>query len=124
MDQNRNKLIELFIGNMSNAILHKILEKAITDTDIVDRYNKEIKNSFEIAKQYRDKINPLNISFPEKDINYIKNKIIRKVKAELQIRISKGYKNINLDIVEQIMNELLKETKITWLGQITNSSSY
>ena len=113
MDQNRNKLIELFIGNMSNAILHKILEKAVTDIDIADRYNKEIKNSFEIAKQYRDKINPLNISLPEKDINYIKDKIIRKVKAELQIRISKGYKNINLDIVEQIMNELLKETKIT-----------
>ena len=113
MDQNRSKLIELFIGNMSNVILHKILEKAITDIDIADRYNKEIKNSFEIAKQYREKINPLNISLPEKDINYIKNKIIRKVKAELQIRISKGYKNINLDIVEQIMNELLKETKIT-----------
>ena len=113
MDQNRNKLIELFIGNMSNAILHKVLEKAITDTDIVDRYNKEIKNSFEIAKQYREKINPLNIPLPEKDVNYIKDKIIRKVKAELQIRISKGYKNINLDLVEQIMNELLKETKIT-----------
>ena len=113
MDQNRNKLIELFIGNMSNAILHKILEKAVTDIDIADRYNKEIKNSFEIAKQYREKINPLNISLPEKDINYIKDKIIRKVKAELQIRISKGYKNINLDLVEQIMNELLKETKIT-----------
>src|SRR3989344_9178735 len=111
MDQNRNKLIELFIGNISNAVLHKILEKAVTDTDIADRYNKEIKNSFEIAKQYREKINPLNISLPEKDINYIKDKIIRKVKAELQIRVSKGYKNINLDIVEQIMNELLKETK-------------
>ena len=113
MDQNRNKLIELFIGNISNAVLHKILEKAVTDTDIADRYNKEIKNSFEIAKQYRDKINPLIIPLPEKDVNYIKDKIIRKVKAELQIRISKGYKNINLDLVEQIMNELLKETKIT-----------
>lgn len=29
MPQNRNKLIELFIGNIVNAIVHDILEKAI-----------------------------------------------------------------------------------------------
>ena len=29
MPQNRNQLIELFIGNITNAIVHRILEKAI-----------------------------------------------------------------------------------------------
>ncbi len=29
MSQNRNKLIDLFIGNLSNVIIHEILLKAI-----------------------------------------------------------------------------------------------
>jgi len=35
MSQNRNKLLGLFIGNISNVILHKILEKAIDLQEIV-----------------------------------------------------------------------------------------
>lgn len=31
MVQNKNKVISLFIGNLSNVILHKILEIAIDD---------------------------------------------------------------------------------------------
>ena len=113
MDQNRNKLIELFIGNMSNAILHKILEKAVTDIDIADRYNKEIKNSFEIAKQYREKINPTNRPLPIRDIAYIRTKIINKVKTELMTRILKGYKNIDLPLIDNLVDKALKDANIT-----------
>ena len=45
MVQNRNKLIDLFIGNMSNSILHKILEKATEDIEMSNRYNKELTTS-------------------------------------------------------------------------------
>jgi len=38
---NRNKLLELFISNIANAIIHKILEKAIDKPDISEKYNKE-----------------------------------------------------------------------------------
>ena len=36
MSQNRNKLIILFIGNVSNAIVHEILEKAINNKENSD----------------------------------------------------------------------------------------
>jgi len=55
MVQNRNRLIELFIGNITNSVIHKILEKAINDEDISNRYEKELINSLEIAKKYRGK---------------------------------------------------------------------
>ena len=95
MVQNRKRLIDLFIGNISNSIIHKILEKAINDEKISNRYNKELLTSMEIAKKYREKINPNNKHLPCKDINYIKTKIKNKVRAELKIRISKGYENID-----------------------------
>lgn len=41
MVQNRSKLIELFIGNISNAVVHKILGKAIDDDNVRNHYNKE-----------------------------------------------------------------------------------
>ena len=48
MAQNRNKLIDLFIGNLVNAVLHRILEKAILDSlEIAVKYKKEIKNSWD-----------------------------------------------------------------------------
>ena len=61
MVQNRNKLINLFIGNISNSIIHDILERAIKNEEISNRYEKELTTSFEIAKKYRNKINPLSI---------------------------------------------------------------
>ena len=70
---NRNKLIELFVSNLTNAVVHDILEKAITIEEIANRYRKEIINSFEIAKRYREKINPVNSNLPDKDKEYIKN---------------------------------------------------
>lgn len=45
-------------------------------------------------------------------MEYIKTKIRNKVKAELLMRISKGYKNINLDLVEEMIDKYLKDMKI------------
>lgn len=114
MSQNRNKLIDLLIGNLSNAILHRILEKAIFENpEIAEKYKKEIINSWQIAKIYREKINPIFSSFPEKDIEYIKDKLIKRVKSELSIRISKGYKNLSPNNIEQEIEQALRELKIT-----------
>ena len=110
MNQNRNKLIDLLVGNVSNVIVHKILEKAINNPEIAEHYNKELLNSFEIAKRYRDKINPINDSLPLKDIEYIRNKIKNKVKSELLIRI--GYKDIDLNLIEPFIGEALNQLKI------------
>ncbi len=112
MVQNRNKLIDLFIGNISNAIVHEILSKAIDDENIRNHYSKELKNSFDKANEYRSKINPVNNVLPDKDLEYIKNKITRKVNSELGLRISKGYENIDLGLVNIEVEKVLKEMKI------------
>ena len=111
MSQNRNKLIGLFIGNMSNCVIHKILEKAVDEENIRNHYDKELLNSLEIAKRYREQINPSHKALPDKDIVDIKQKIITKVNSELRLRVEKGYKNIDLGLVEETVDELLKETK-------------
>jgi len=112
MVQNRNKLIKLFIGNLSNSVVHEILEKAIDDENIRKRYDKESETSFKIAINYRNKINPAKTSLPEKDILYIKKEVIRKVNAELRLRISKGYTNIDLNLVARTVDKLLKQSRI------------
>ncbi len=112
MSQNRNKLITLFIGNITNAIVHEILEKAIENKEIANKYRKEISTSFDKAREYREKINPANKSLPEKDIEEIKNKIINKVKSELKLRISKGYEGIDLNLVERLVEEFLRKTNV------------
>jgi len=104
MGQNRNKLIDLFIGNSSNAIVHRILEKAVlslNNPEVAGRYRTELTTSYEIAKKYREKINPQNEPLPEKDSAEIKDKILRRVNNELGKRISAGYKNIDLGSVEK-----------------------
>ncbi|MBT5022841.1 hypothetical protein HOK51_03935 [Candidatus Woesearchaeota archaeon] len=108
MTQNRNKLIELFIGNLANSVIHKILETAIDNTEISNKYEKELKNSFEIAKKYRDKINPLYVPFPDKDVEYIRIKLTNKVNSELLKRISRGYENIDLKLVKEFIDQYLK----------------
>lgn len=110
MALNRKKLIDLFIGNISNAILHKILEKAVEDDVIRKYYDKEFLNSFEIAKKYRKKINPVKDKLQES--TEIKEKITRKVSNELKIRISKGYKNLDLSLAEPAINGILSELKV------------
>ena len=112
MVQNRNKLIELFIGNASNSIVHRILEKAIAKErkeEISDKYRKELITSFELARGYREKINPVNLPLPTKDILYIKNRIIKKATSELMIRISKGYRNIDIGLVEKEVDDVLRD---------------
>ena len=109
---NRNRLIEAFISNLANAIIHKILEKAIEQEEIAERYNKEIKNSFQIAKNYREKINPINSPLPTRDLDEIKRKITNKVNSELNLRINKGYKGVDLSQVDEIVDNLLKEIKV------------
>ena len=113
MAQNRNKLIDLFVGNLSNHVVHKILEKAVDDKELAGKYEKEFLNSFEIAKRYRKKINPMAKPFPEKDAKLIKGKITNKVRTELLLRISRGYKNIDLDLVDELIDNALKDSRIT-----------
>ena len=81
MSQNRNKLVELFVANLANAIVHQVLEKAIDNSEIANKYVKEFKTSWEIAQKYREKINPANAPLPEKDLTEIKTKITKKVNA-------------------------------------------
>jgi len=112
MSQNRKKLIDLFIGNISNSVVHKILEEAIKEEIYRKRYIKEFSTSLDTAKRYREKINLINMPLPDKDIAYIKEKIIRKVKAELEQRISKGYQNIDIRLIEPIVDSILKKMDI------------
>ena len=109
---NRNKLIVLFIGNISNTVVHKILEKAIDDDNIRKHYDKELMVSFDIAKMYREKINPIGIPLPEKDAKEIKQNVAKMVNSELKLRISKGYKNIDLSLIEPTIDEFLRKLKV------------
>ena len=106
---NRNKLLTLFVSNLANVIVHRVLEKAIDKPEIAKVYTKEVQNSFEIAKRYREKINPTDKVLPQHDIEGLRQKIISRVKAELNLRITKGYKNINLSLVEGFVDDSLKE---------------
>ena len=110
MAYNRKKLIDLFIGNIANAVLHRILEKAVEDDVIRKYYDKEFLNSFEIAKKYREKINPTHKEIPEH--SEIKQAITKKVNSELKIRLSKGYKNIDLSLVKPTTNQIISELKV------------
>jgi len=81
MVQNRNKLIELIIGNLSNVVVYELLGISIDDEIIRGYYSKELKVSLDKAKSYRGQINPLYSPLPDKDIVYIKDKIIKNVKG-------------------------------------------
>ncbi len=117
MPQNRNQFIDIFIGNLANAIVHDILEKSIInkaelENKYSNKYRNEVINSYNLAKKYRDKINPLDKTLPLKDIVYIKDKLKNKVQAELLTRISKGYQNINLKSIDKEIDDKLKELKV------------
>ena len=87
MVQNRNKLIELFIGNASNSIVHRILEKAIAkerNEEISDKYRKELITSFEIARRYRKGINPVNLPLPKKDMKGRLHRLVLEVSQHTQ----------------------------------------
>ena len=113
MTQNKPKLINLFIGNVANAVVHQILEEAIDDENLRRHYDKELYNSITIAKKYREKINPINKPFPQKDLNHIKIKIIKRANIELNLRIKKGYENLDLKKVEPITNLILNKLDVS-----------
>jgi hypothetical protein len=112
MVQNRNKLLYLFIGNLTNAVVHAILEGAADDEGLSRRYEKESATSFNTAKKYREKINPALDVLPEKDVDYIKARVMNRVTAELQSRIAKGYKGIDLWKIEQFVDKKLEELNV------------
>lgn len=115
MPQNRKKLIDLFIGNISNAITHEILIESNQNKEteeIASHYQKEIETAMTLSKKYREKINPRKSPFIDKDTIYIKSKIENKVKSELNQRIRKGYKNINLELLKPLIEKYLKKFKI------------
>ena len=112
MVQNRNKLIELFIGNLSNSIIHEILERAVSFEWLVDKYDKEMLNSLAVSKKYRNKINPINSCFSYGDGVEIRRKIVNKVRSELRVRISKGYEGIDLNLIERLVDKYLKEMRV------------
>lgn len=107
MVQNRNKLIDLFLGNLANAVIHEILGKAIDDENIRNHYSRELQASIDKARAYREKINPANAVLPDKDTGIIYDKLVSKVKVELQLRIARGYKNINMDLVDATARKFL-----------------
>ena len=109
---NRNKLIDAFIGNISNSMAHEILKMAVDDETIRSRYLKELTTSMKTALNYRNKINLVNSKLQDEDVNYIKDKIIKRVRSKLSNRINEGYKNINLGLIEIIADKYLKEAKI------------
>jgi len=112
MVQNRNKLIELFVGNLSNSIVHEILERAVSFKWLVDKYDKEMLNSLVIAKKYREKINPVKSCLSYSDAIEIRVKIINKVRNELRLRISKGYDGIDLNLIEELVDKYLRDMKV------------
>lgn len=112
MVQNRNKLLDLLIGNLANAAVHKVLMEAAEDELRKKYYDDEISNSIEIAQIYREKINPVNEPLSDKDAAEVKESILRKAEAELKLRIAKGYKNVKLDLVDKFVDELLIEMNI------------
>ncbi len=111
--KNRNQLIEAFVSNLSNAIVHQILETAIDKQEISEKYVKEFKNSWQIAKSYREKINPTNKSLPFHDLEEIKVKITNNVTSELKLRIERGYENIDLSLVPEFVDRALKELGVS-----------
>lgn len=112
MVHNRNKLLILLIGNLANAVVHKVLEEATKEEILRKRYDKESLVSYEVAKRYREQINPLQRCLSEKDAEEIKEEVMRRARQELQTRISKGYRDIDIALVEPVLQKLMKELKI------------
>ena len=111
MSQNRPELIKKFIGIASNTITHRILLRTELEEDIRKYYNKEIERDIDIALKYRNMINRVDNTLPEKDAEEIKDKIVLKVRAELLKRINKGY-NIDISLIEVEVDKFLKEHKV------------
>lgn len=112
MNHNRNKLITLFIGNLANVVVHQVLENSVKEEILRKYYDKESLHSLEIAKRYRDQINPLQRALPDIDAGEIKAEVQKRARNELLLRISKGYRGIELDSIELVLEKLLKELNV------------
>mgnify|MGYP001388829411 CR=1 FL=1 len=113
MGQNRSKLLQLMIGNLVNVVVHRLLEETVKEEILRNHYNKESLRSLEIAKKYREKINPVQRELPEKDLEKIKEEVLKRAKKELMLRISKGYQGIDLNLIESVLARLLQELSIS-----------
>jgi len=111
MSQNRPDLIKRFVGVASNTIVHKILVKTELEEEIRQYYTKEIGRDVEIALKYRNKINPIDKTLPQKDIEEIRIKILSKVNSELSKRKEKGY-NIDFSLARGEIDSFLKDSKV------------
>ncbi len=112
MPKNRNHLIDLLIGNLANAVVHNMLEKAANHEEIANRYRKEMKTSMDKASEYRKKIHPENNKLLAADEDYIRQKAFDRVVSELRRRISRGYMNIDIGLAEQVIDDSLKKLRI------------
>jgi len=112
MGQNRNKILQLMISNLVNAVVHKVLEETVKEEILRDHYNQEGLISLDVAKRYREKINPVQRGLPEKDLEKIKEEVLRKAKKELRLRVSKGYQEIDLSLADKVLEEVLLELRI------------
>ena len=112
MSRNRNKLITLLIGNLTNVVVHQVLENSVKEEILRKYYDKESLHSLEIAKRYREQINPIQRALPGIDVETIKGEILKRARNELLLRISKGYRGIELEALESILERLLEELKI------------
>ncbi|MBI4139393.1 hypothetical protein HY483_00340 [Candidatus Woesearchaeota archaeon] len=112
MSQNRNKIIDIFVGNTVNAIVHVILQQSISDEDVSKKYLEEVRTSLKSAKKYREKVNPINTVFQRIEAENLKIIIQRKVEKKLHKRIAKGYKDIAIGTVEENVVKILQELKV------------
>lgn len=111
MPLNRPNIIKRFIGVSCNVIIHKILMKNVDIKETRDYYLKEVEREIDIALSYRNQINPVHSSLPDKDVKIIENKIKIKVNSELNKRIKEGY-DIDFSIIDKEIKEFLKENNI------------
>jgi len=111
MTQNRNKLLDLFEGNVANAVLHIILDKCNNDENIAKKYVEEWKISLEVARRYRRKINPAHTIFQKSEGEELKRSIISRVRAEVLFRISKGY-TIDSSLIDVSADDVLRELNV------------
>mgnify|MGYP001329330556 CR=1 FL=1 len=112
MSQNRNKLIQLLTGNLVNLVVHQVLEESAQEEMLRKHYDKESSVSFEVAKKYREKINPAQREFPERDLSKIREEVLKRSSNEPNLRISKGYEGIDLNLINPILERVLKELVI------------
>ena len=87
MPQNRKRLIELFIGNLSNAIVHQICLEATDKKEIAFKYKKELETSFkELKKSGEIKAIQTDIT----NVEEVEN-LIKQIKAKTIIEPKNDY---------------------------------